>query len=289
MWRCAECLASVAALVLAVSPVARAGGVPHLDERAALTASQGVVGTNPPDFTLLDRRERPVRLSDYRGKPLLVSFIYTGCFTICPTQTRTLHEAVKGLDRILGSDRFNVVSIGFNQPFDSPRALGSFARQHGIDYPNWEFLSPHARHVEALTRAYGFSLVETPAGFDHIVDVTVVDAEGRIHSQVYGERLTAQALGEPLRELLLAAPAQAAGPPSLDALVERVRLLCTYYDPETGEYRYDWALLFMVLGGLGFFATVAIYLWQDLRGQRRERTRAPQHRTATSQQDPAGA
>ena len=197
-----------------------------------------------------------------------MSFMFTGCFTVCPTQTRTLHEAVKGLDRMLGPNQFNVVSIGFNQPFDSPQAMASFAAKHLIDYPNWEFLSPHFKHVTDLTRAYGFSLLETPAGFDHIVGVTVVDASGRIHGQVYGKHLTAQALGVPLRELILAAP-PADGLPSIDELIARVRILCTVYDPDTGEYRYDWTLLFQIFGGLAFFFSVAVYLWREWRSQRR--------------------
>ena len=44
-----------------------------------------MLGSQPANYTLLDREGRPVRLSSYRGKPLLVSFIYTGCFTVCPT------------------------------------------------------------------------------------------------------------------------------------------------------------------------------------------------------------
>lgn len=245
-----------------------AGGVPTLDEREALRISQAVVGTTPPDYTLLDREGRPVRMSSYRGKPLLVSFIYTGCFTVCPTQTRTLHEAVKGLDRLLGPHQFNVVSVGFNQPFDSPTAMRSFAAQHRIQYPNWEFLSPHRSVVDAMTRDFGFSYVATPAGFDHVVGVTVVDPQGRIHSQVYGERMTAEALGQPLRELLLAAP-PAGQTMSLAELVERVRILCTIYDPDTGEYRYDYALFFELAGGLGFFLTVGVYLVREWRSRRR--------------------
>lgn len=267
MRRYAERLAATA-FTLLIMWHAHAGGVPTLDERAALSASQAVVGSVPPDFTLLDRKRQPVRLSHYRGKPLLVSFIFTGCFTVCPTQTRTLHEAVKGLDRMLGPNQFNVVSIGFNQPFDTPQAMASFAAKFLIDYPNWEFLSPHFKHVTDLTSAYGFSLLETPAGFDHIVGVTVVDASGRIHGQVYGKHLTAQALGVPLRELILAAP-PADGLPSIDELIARVRILCTVYDPDTGEYRYDWTLLFQIFGGLAFFFSVAVYLWREWRSQRR--------------------
>jgi protein SCO1/2 len=98
-----------------------------------------------------------VRLSYRQGKPLLVSFIYTGCFQVCPTQTRALYEAVQGLDRMLGEHQFNVVSIGFNQPFDSPDAMRAFAAQNRIGYRNWEFLSAPAAVIEQLTRAFGFS------------------------------------------------------------------------------------------------------------------------------------
>jgi protein SCO1/2 len=252
------------------APVREPGTVPALDEREALRQGDAAVGRLVPDLVMRDRRGQPVRLSAYRGKPLLVSFIYTGCFQVCPTQTRALHEAVKGLDRMLGEHQFNVVSIGFNQPFDAPDALRSFALQHRIDHRNWEFLSPPPEAVEALTRAFGFSYVATPAGFDHVLGVTVVDGTGRIHAQVYGDRLRADRIGAPLRELLLDAPAAPAGS-KFAAMVERVRILCTVYDPDTGEYRYDTKLIFELIGGALFFCSVAIYLLVEWRNQRRAR------------------
>ena len=60
-----------------------------LDQTAALRASQAVLGNRIGDFTLLDPEGRPVRLSQYRGKPLLVSFIYTGCFQPMMARART--------------------------------------------------------------------------------------------------------------------------------------------------------------------------------------------------------
>ena len=268
----APALASVAAsrgASAGASDGASAGApsaVPALDERAALRAGQAVIGTTIPDYTLLDRQGRPVSLSRYRGKPLLVSFIYTGCFQVCPTTTRTLHEAVKGLDRLLAPDQFNVVSIGFNQPFDSPQALRSFALQHRIDYRNWEFLSPPQAIVDAVTRDFGFSYVATPSGFDHVLGVTVLDAQGRVYTQVFGDRMTAERLGEPLRQLLTQGPLPAASP--LAGVIERVRILCTVYDPDTGEYRYNYALFFEIAGGLGFFLTVGWYLFAEWRTRR---------------------
>ena len=243
------------------------GSVPALDEREALRLGQEAIGRSVPDLVLLDRQGKPVRLAAYRGKPLLVSFIYTGCFQVCPTQTRTLHEAVQGLQRLLGEHQFNVVSIGFNQPFDDPQAMRAFAAQQRIGAPNWEFLSPPRDAVAALTQTFGFAYVATPAGFDHVLGVSIVDAQGRIHAQVYGDRLRADQLGKPLGELLLGAPLAAES--ALDGLIERVRILCTIYDPDTGAYRYDYKLIFELIGGALFFGSAAIYLLLEWRTRRR--------------------
>ncbi|MBS0306012.1 MAG: SCO family protein [Proteobacteria bacterium] len=260
--------ASTALAPSAVAPRA-SGEVPRLVEAEALRIGQAAVGREVPDDVLLDRRGRRVRLTDYRGKPLLVSFIYTGCFQICPTQTKALLDAVKGLETLLGADQFNVVSIGFNQPFDDPQAMRAFAAQQRIQAPNWEFLSPPPAAVESLTRAFGFSYVATPAGFDHLLGVTVVDARGRIHAQVYGERLRSDQIGRPLRELLLAEPPGVQS--TLAAMVERVRILCTKYDTDSGEYRYDYKLILELIGGLLFFGTMTVYFLLEWRNRLRSR------------------
>lgn len=262
----------VCGLLLALGlagPAAAAEGV--LDRDEALRLSQAAIGRVPANYTFLDRQGRPVRLSDYRGKPLLVSFIYTGCFQICPTTTRSLHEAVQDLGKLVGFDKFNVVSIGFNQPFDSPQAMRSFASQNGVALPNWEFLSPHGSIVEPLTRDFGFSYVTNTGGFDHLLEVSVLDGEGRIYSQVYGERMTPNQLGEPVRQLLRGAPMPQTL--SLDDLIERVRILCTVYDPKTGQYRYDYGLFMELIGGAIFFFAMFWYLGREWLQHRRS-TRA---------------
>ena len=239
----------------------------RLDAGAAIDRSQGAVGRAVGDFTLFDRRGRPVRLADYRGKPLLVSFVYTGCFAACPTATRNLHRAVEKAARALGPGRFNVVSIGFNQPFDSPEAMASFARKHGIAAPNWEFLSPPAAIVGALTANFGFSYVATPAGFDHVTQVAIVDGGGIIRRQVYGEKPDPDELVEPLKRMVLGAALPAQGG-SFRELLDRVRILCSVYDAASGEYRVSYAFVIEIAGfALFFFATLA-FVWRELRRQR---------------------
>ena len=259
-------LSLLPAAVLAQEPARPA---PALDQKAAIAASQAALGRTIGDYTLLDRENRPVRLSSYRGKPLLVSFIYTGCFQVCPATTRSLDETVRALQGRFGDKQFNVISIGFNQPADSPQALKAFAAQHRIKRPNWDFLSPPMPVVEQLTRAFGFRYEATPAGFDHVLQVSLVDAQGRIVRQVYGDKVPADALGEPMKDLLVGVPLSPATP--LADLIDRVRLLCTVYDPETGTYRVDYGLALEAAGGLTFIIALALYMLNEWRTRRRAR------------------
>jgi protein SCO1/2 len=255
--------------VVVAQPVDEVPPAPTLQREAALRASQAAIGRSIADHTLLDREGRPVRLASYRGKPLLVSFIYTGCFQVCPTSTRSLQESLQLLYETFGADKFNVVSIGFNQPADSPAALRAFAAQHSINEPNWHFLSPPLATVDAITRDFGFSYLATPSGFDHVVGVSVVDGEGRVYAQVYGERMTPDQLGEPLRRLLRGAPI--APQSGLADLVERVRIICTVYDAETGTYRTDYGLILEIAGGLTFILVMLWFFIAEARSRRRDR------------------
>jgi protein SCO1 len=261
----AACLCALGATATAQS----ATDATKLDAEAALRDSQAAVGRPIGDHTLLDVAGRPARLADYRGKPLLVSFIYTGCFQVCPTTTRSLSDAVAALAEDFGADKFAVASIGFNQPFDSPQAMRAFAKQMRVDAPNWHFLSPPAESVDALTRDFGFRYVATPAGFDHVLTVSVLDAEGRLYQQVYGERFTREQIGEPLRRLLRNAPLRRAAP--LNDLIERVRIICTVYDPETGTYRFKYGLLIEIAGGVTFLAAMVWFFALEWRTRRRLR------------------
>jgi len=261
---------------LTARPQGASGGLAltTLDEKAAFALSQGVIGKPLGDFVLLNREGQPVELSRYRGKPLLVSFIYTACFQVCPTTTRNLQKAIQGTVDVMGADRFNVISIGFNQPFDSPAALRDFAKQYGIHLPNWEFLSPAAAIVGDLTRSFGFSFVATAAGFDHLNQVTLVDADGIIVRQVYGEKFTAADLAEPLKQLITGS----AIPPEVDTLSEimaRIRIICSVYDPVTGRYRTNYSLYFQFAGFVtfvGFLIYLSLHFWKN---RRRDVSKAP--------------
>ena len=235
-----------AAWVLLVSVAAGQSAPNGLDQNAALRASQAVLGETPGDHRFTTADGRSISLWQYRGKPLVVHFVYTGCHQICPATTRVLADAIRDAQRALGSDRFNTLTIGFNLPFDTPVAMKAYARRHGLSLPNWEFMSPAAENLDRLTREFGFSYTQTPNGFDHILQTTIVDAEGRIYRQIYGAEFALPLLVEPLKALLTGAPVPAT---RTAEWLERVKLLCTVYDPSSGKYRINYAIVIEVLVG----------------------------------------
>lgn len=257
-------LRAFALLALAALPAA------HAEDRdaAALRASQAAIGRDAGDWTFTDRRGRSVRLSDYRGKPLVVSFVYTGCFQVCPATTQFFKRAAQAARDALGADSFRVVSIGFNQPFDTPEALAAFARQQRADLDNWEFLAPRTVDVEPLLARFGMSVTATPAGFDHLIQATIVDANGRIHAQVYGDAFELPMFVGPLKEALAGAAARTL---TIDNVWRKVKLYCTVYDPASGKYKFNYSLFVEIFAGATTLGALAWFIGREMRRHLRAR------------------
>jgi protein SCO1 len=226
------------------------------DENLALKESQAVIGRQVANYKFLDSKGNEVRLAELRGKPLVVNFIYTGCIQVCPASTQFLAAAVKEAERALGPGTFRVATIGFNLPFDDPASMRAFARKLGVASPNWVFLTPEAQSLAALTADLGFRYEATPAGFDHLLQVTILERDGRVYRQVYGDAFEAPLFTGALLELAQNAPLAQRG---LAPMLEKIRLLCTVYDPAAGRYRLNYVVIIellvgasVMLGGIGF-------------------------------------
>ncbi|MBK7591331.1 MAG: SCO family protein [Betaproteobacteria bacterium] len=238
----------------------------RLDPRDALATSQAAIGRPLGDYTLTAADGRLVRLADYRGRPLVVQFIYTGCFQVCPTTTRFLGRAVEEAQRALGRDALRVVTVGFNLPFDTPAAMREFQKRQDIDLPNWEFLGGDAPTIDGMARDLGFVWVPTASGYDHLTQVTILDGRGRVVRQIYGESFELPMFVAPLKEIVTGAPAPTQ---NLAELVERVRILCTVYDPRAGKYRLNYGLFIEIFAGFTVLGAVLYYLTNEWRRHRR--------------------
>ena len=240
----------------------------RFDASAAIDRSQRVIGNAVGSYTLRDADGQAVSLASYRGKPLVISFVYTGCFQVCPTTTRFLQQAVQEAQRVLGPGSFHVVTVGFNLPFDSPAAMRDFQTRHGITAPGWRFLAADAATIDALARDVGFAWTRTASGFDHVTQATLVDGRGRVTRQVYGESFELPMFVAPIKELLTGETAPVV---SLRDVLEQVRILCTVYDPRSGRYRLNYALFIEIFAGLSILGATAWYLLAEWRRQRTAR------------------
>lgn len=217
--------------------------------KSALRASQDAIGRVVGDYPLTDETGRALSLSDLQGKPLVLSLIYTSCYHTCPMTTRHLAKVIGKARETLGEENFNVALIGFDAQNDGPRAMAYFAKKQGVDDAGWHLLSADQESVNALTKELGFLFFQSPNGFDHIVQATVIDAQGRIYRQVYGEVFETPLLVEPLKELVLDRPKP--GQSFISELTDRVRFFCTTYDPARDAYYFDYSLFIgLTIGAL---------------------------------------
>lgn len=251
MWRWLSLL-----LVLA------SAGAQAFDEKLALQESQAALGRAIGNYVFRDSENREVQLADLRGKPLVVNFVYTGCIQVCPAATQFLANAVRDAGRSLGPGTFRVATIGFNVPADSPAAMKDFARRFGVDSRDWLFLTPQVAARDALLADFGFRAEATAAGFDHLLQVSIVDAQGRLYRQIYGDEFAAPLFVGPLLELAKNAPVAQS---TLGAMWDKVKILCTVYDPSAGRYRVSYAVLIEVLVGASVLLAVGAFLFLEWR------------------------
>jgi len=236
------------------------------DRAAALDISQGAIGRQLDNYTLRDSAGQPFVMSELRGKPLLVSMIYTSCHHICPTITRNLGEKIEVAQEALGEDAFNVVTIGFDWRVDTPDRMREFESRLGIDHvPNWHFLATEAGVVDELSDNLGFLFYPSAKGFDHLAQATVIDAEGRVYRQVYGVDVETTAIVEPLKELVFNTPRSAG---FVEHWVSTFKLFCTVYDPNSDRYRFDYSIFMAIVVGILSLGLIGIFIakeWQRAR------------------------
>jgi len=244
------------------------------DERynpdSALKISQAAVGNTIGDYELLDHLGAPVRLrSDHGGRPLVISMIFTSCHHVCPQTTKHLNEAVIAAREALGTESFDVVTIGFDVAHDTPKAMGAFARKQSVSEPGWRFLSATPETIKQISDDLGFIYFQTARGFDHINQSSIITKDGAVYSQVYGVTFELPWLVEPLKELVFNRPGSAGH--FVAGLVDRVMLFCTVYDPTTGRYRFDNSLFVQLFAGGTFILALLVYLIREAIKARRMR------------------
>jgi protein SCO1 len=145
-----------------------------------------------PDFALTDYRGEVVRLSDLRGKAVVLTFIYTSCPDVCPLTAENLRFAYDQLPA-KARDRVALVAVTVDPERDTASALRAFSVEHRLDgNPSWWALRGDRATLEPVWAAYAIdpgqmvphregasASPDAAARLAHTDAVYVIDPQGR--------------------------------------------------------------------------------------------------------------
>jgi protein SCO1/2 len=147
------------------------------------------VGDAVPDFRLLNQSGRNIRVSEFKGKVLVVTFIYTRCplADYCPRMSRNFAE----IDKALAGDpalyrETHLLSISFDPSYDTPAVLRSYGGAYTGNYTketfaHWDFAAPPEKELSQVTQFFGVGV--TPGEnktLNHSLSTAVIGKDGKI-------------------------------------------------------------------------------------------------------------
>jgi protein SCO1 len=156
-------------------------------DKAVKETRQLYPGEAIPDMELLNQDGKAIRLLDFRGKTILLTFIYTRCPmpTFCPR----LSSLFASVEKELAKDpkeyaRTQLISVSIDPKFDTPSVL----RKYGLAYLNgdekgfghWSFTVPTPENVKKLAQAFALIYEEEDNQIAHSMSTVLIDPNGRL-------------------------------------------------------------------------------------------------------------
>jgi protein SCO1/2 len=189
-------LLSALLLVLATSSAVASRAVAHsLDEVEAMMGEKEkyfqVIDKPAPDFTLRDADGRVFRLADFRGKVVILHFIYTHCPDVCPLHAERIAQIQSMVNQAHMQDQVRFITVTTDPSRDTPDVMREYGKTHGLDPVNWLFLTTTADEPEDATRrlaeSFGHKFTKDEEGYQmHGVVTHVIDREGLWRANFHG-------------------------------------------------------------------------------------------------------
>lgn len=183
--------ALVAALLLLGHAAARAHSPEEL-KKALSEREQYVEFRNEPApaFTLQDADGRAVNLRDFRGKVVVLNFIFASCTDACPLQSDLIARIQADINKTPMREAVQFITITTDPERDGPEVLKGYGPVHGLDPANWIFLTSGAEQpteTREIAWRYGLRFTQTPDGqFMHGVVTHLIDKEGILRARYHG-------------------------------------------------------------------------------------------------------
>jgi protein SCO1/2 len=183
------------------------------DPALAAAAEPGArPGDEPPDVSLVSQDDRPLRLKDYRGRAVLVTFIYTRCplADYCPLVSQRFASLLGDIQRDAAlRDHARLLSVSIDPQHDTPKVLrsygGAYTENYGDErFETWQFATGNPDEIRKLAAFFGMDYYADKDQIAHTLRTAVIDARGRVWKVYRGSDWQ---LSEVLTELRKAAEA----------------------------------------------------------------------------------
>lgn len=155
-------------------------------------AMQAVVvakeGDEVPNFTLRNQDDREIRVHNYRGKALLLTFIYTRCPE--PKYCTLMSSNFAQIDRDLGQDaelygKTHLLSVSIDPDYDTGKVLRSYGsaytgRYEKETFAHWEFAAGSKDQVKDIALYFGLTYYPEKDQIIHGLKTVIVTPEGKV-------------------------------------------------------------------------------------------------------------
>lgn len=149
-------------------------------------------GDEIPDFGLVNQDGKRIHLSQYKGKALALTFVYTRCPQ--PDQCTLMSNNFASIDRELAKtpevyDRVHLLTISFDPDYDTPKVMRSYGAGHTGRYSDesfqhWEFLTGSKDEVKGIAQFFGLRYyVDTESGDEQVIHslrTAVIGPDGKL-------------------------------------------------------------------------------------------------------------
>ncbi len=202
-WRLASRLSVLVSAILVVIIIIVVTHHPSNSEAATLHGTD-LGGVSAPDFRLTDQFGNPVSLSQFRGQPVVLTFLYTHCPDTCPLIADKLHLTLSKLGG--ASSKVGVLAVSTDPQNDTKQSAYEFSQTHHL-LNQWHFLLGDSSTLAPIWSAYHiYSKPATPTPsspdtVDHTIAIYLIDKQGHERS-FYAEDFNPSELASDIQTLL---------------------------------------------------------------------------------------
>jgi protein SCO1/2 len=171
--------------------------------------SEPEIGASVPNVSLVNQDGREIKLEQYRGRALVVTFIYTRCPLpdYCTLMSNNFAEINRELNKSPESGAgAHLLSITLDPAYDTPKVLRSYGAAHTENYQNekfarWEFATGEPKEIQRAANFFGLGYKQDGEQIAHSLRTAIVAPDGKLYKMYRGNEWKPAEVLQDLREL----------------------------------------------------------------------------------------